>query len=42
MTTAGELFAPFFDSKGYVIADGAMGTRLFAMGLISGDAATDS
>ncbi len=38
MSTAGDPFAEFWDSKGYVVADGAMGTQLFALGLISGDA----
>ena len=38
MSATGDVFAEFWDSKGYVVADGAMGTRLFAMGLISGDA----
>ena len=38
MVGAGDVFAEFWDTKGYVVADGAMGTRLFAMGLISGDA----
>ena len=38
MAGVGDVFAEFWDTKGYVVADGAMGTRLFAMGLISGDA----
>jgi 5-methyltetrahydrofolate--homocysteine methyltransferase len=38
MSGGGDVFAEFLDSKGYVVADGAMGTRLFAMGLTSGDA----
>ena len=38
MSGTGDAFAEFWDSKGYVVADGAMGTRLFAMGLTSGDA----
>ena len=38
MTGAGDVFAEFWATKGYVVADGAMGTRLFSMGLISGDA----
>ena len=38
MTGAGDVFAEFWATKGYVVADGAMGTRLFTMGLTSGDA----
>ena len=38
MAGAGGVFAEFWDTKGYVVADGAMGTRLFALGLSSGDA----
>ncbi|MCY3562279.1 MAG: homocysteine S-methyltransferase family protein [bacterium] len=38
MTGAGDVFAEFFETKGYVVADGAMGTRLFALGLTTGDA----
>ncbi|MCY3805240.1 MAG: betaine--homocysteine S-methyltransferase [bacterium] len=38
MAGAGDVFAEFWDTKGYVVADGAMGTRLFALGLTSGDA----
>ena len=38
MSTAGDPFAEFWDTKGHVVADGAMGTQLFAQGLISGDA----
>ena len=38
MTGAGDVFAEFWATKGYVVADGAMGTRLFSMGLTSGDA----
>lgn len=38
MSAAGDPFAEFWGSKGYVVADGAMGTQLFAMGLTSGDA----
>ena len=38
MSAAGDPFAEFWDTKGYVVADGAMGTRLFAQGLVSGDA----
>ena len=38
MAGAGDVFAGFLDGKGYVVADGGMGTRLFALGLISGDA----
>ncbi len=38
MSAAGDPFAEFWDTKGYVVADGAMGTRLFTMGLTSGDA----
>ena len=38
MSAAGDPFAEFWDTKGYVVADGAMGTQLFAMGLTSGDA----
>ncbi|MCY4630687.1 MAG: homocysteine S-methyltransferase family protein [bacterium] len=38
MSAAGDRFAEFWDTKGYVVADGAMGTQLFAMGLTSGDA----
>ncbi|MCY3662134.1 MAG: homocysteine S-methyltransferase family protein [bacterium] len=37
MAGAGDVFAEFWDTKGYVVADGAMGTRLFAQGLVSGD-----
>ena len=38
MSAPDDPFAEFWDAKGYVVADGAMGTRLFAMGLTSGDA----
>ena len=38
MSGAGDVFAEFWAAKGYVVADGAMGTRLFSMGLTSGDA----
>ena len=38
MADTGDVFAEFWDTKGYVVADGAMGTRLFTMGLTSGDA----
>ena len=38
MAGAGDVFAGFLDGKGYVVADGGMGTRLFALGLTSGDA----
>ena len=38
MTGPGDPFTAFTDTKGYVVADGAMGTQLFARGLISGDA----
>lgn len=38
MTGPGDPFAPFWETKGYVVADAAMGTQLFARGLISGDA----
>ena len=38
MSVADDLFAEFWEAKGYVVADGAMGTRLFTMGLTSGDA----
>ena len=34
----GDLFATLTESKGHVVADAAMGTQLFARGLISGDA----
>ncbi|MXZ30885.1 MAG: methionine synthase [Acidimicrobiia bacterium] len=37
MTGASDVFAELLDDKGYVLADGAMGTRLFALGLTSGD-----
>ncbi|MCY3925012.1 MAG: homocysteine S-methyltransferase family protein [bacterium] len=38
MAGAGDVFSEFWDTKGYVVADGAMGTQLFALGLNSGDA----
>ena len=38
VSTPGDVFAAHLDTKGYVVADGAMGTKLFAMGLTSGDA----
>ncbi len=38
MTGPGDLFATLGETKAYVVADGAMGTQLFARGLISGDA----
>ena len=38
MSATGDPFAEFWETKGYVVADGAMGTRLFTMGLTSGDA----
>lgn len=38
MTGPGDPFAEFFETKGHIVADGAMGTRLFALGLVSGDA----
>lgn len=38
MTGSGDLFATFGETKAYAVADGAMGTQLFARGLISGDA----
>ncbi len=36
-TSAAVSIADLIADKGYVVADGAMGTRLFAMGLSSGD-----
>ena len=38
MAGPGDLFATLTESKGHVVADAAMGTQLFARGLISGDA----
>ena len=38
MAGPGDPFTTFCETKGYVVADGAMGTQLFARGLISGDA----
>lgn len=38
MSAASDPFAGFFETKGHVVADGGMGTRLFALGLASGDA----
>jgi len=38
MSAAGGPFAEHLETKGYVVADGAMGTRLFEAGLVSGDA----
>ena len=32
------MFAEFLEGKGYVVADGAMGTQLFALGLTAGNA----
>ena len=37
MTAGGDVFARFLGAKGYVLADGAIGTQLFASGLTSGD-----
>lgn len=37
MSPPGDIFAEFWDAKGYVLADGAMGTELFTVGLTSGD-----
>ncbi len=38
VTAAGDVFAEFWAAKGYVVADGAMGTQLFALGLTAGNA----
>ena len=38
MTASHDVFAEFLEGKGYVVADGAMGTQLFALGLTAGNA----
>ena len=36
MATRRDPFAKFWETKGYIVVDGAMGTQLFALGLSSG------